>query len=67
MKFVKTLVVAALAILAVFFAFKLVLVTLGLIFKILVPLAIVAGAVYVIYKITSKDKSLPGHRRHPLP
>ena len=48
--------------LAVFIAYKLVLIVTGMILKLLIPVAILGGVVYVIYR-ASGGKSLMGGRR----
>lgn len=59
----KTLLVVGLSILAVWLGFKILFGVLGALLGLVVPVAIVAGAVYLIVKLTDKGRSLPGSGR----
>lgn len=61
------IVVGVLTVLGVLYAIHLVLGLLGLAFHYLVPLAILGGIVYVVYKVSSSNKAIGGSGRRPLP
>lgn len=51
------------AIIVAFIAFKVV----GWIFSLLLPLLIVGGAAYLVYRVANKQPILPGGRKRTLP
>jgi hypothetical protein len=63
----KMIGVGVVALIALFMGFKLIAGLaaglMGLAFKLLIPAAIVLGALYFIYRATGGDKSLPGTRK----
>lgn len=61
------IVVGVLAVLGVLYALHLILSLIGIAVHFLVPLALVGGIVYVVYKVSSSSKSIGGSGRRPLP
>lgn len=63
MKAGKVLAIGIVGLIGAWFAWGLLKGLLGAVFSLIVPAAIVIGAVYVIYRLTGGDKALPGSRR----
>ena len=59
--------VGVLAVLGVLFVLNILLHLVGVVFHYAIPLALVAGVVYVVYRVSSSSKAIGGGGRRPLP
>lgn len=66
MSFWKFLLYAVGGLIAIAIALRVLSFAVHVIFNVLVPVAVVLGIGYVVYRIATRDKALPGNRR-PLP
>lgn len=61
------IVVGVLAVLGVLYALHIVLGIIGIAIHYIIPLAIIGGVVYVVYKFSSSSRSIGSGGRRPLP
>lgn len=66
MKILKYVLIGIAALFAINIVFSLAVGLLGLVLKVVVPIAVIGGIGYVVYKFATRDKALPGSRKSLL-